>query len=69
MTNREKAIVTCYTGITMFQGKQLKYLYDYLEEICGFRPITSEIPLLLEDDYVKFKIYTDFINLCKESDD
>lgn len=49
MTNREKAIITCYTGITMFQEEQLKYLYDYLEEKLGFRPLTHEIPLYLAD--------------------
>ena len=69
MTNREKAIITCYTGISMFQGDQLKYLYDYLEEKLGFRPLTHEIPLYLADTDLGQQIKEDFIDLCKESDD
>lgn len=33
MTEREKAIVTAYTGICMFQGDGLKALYEYLDEL------------------------------------
>ncbi len=32
MTKRECAIITAYTDISMLQGNDLKYLYDYLSE-------------------------------------
>ena len=64
MTDREKAIVSAYTGIAMLKGDKLKVYYDYLEEIMG-RPVqTVEIPLLFDE--IQKRSYDDFIKLCLE---
>ncbi len=70
MTKRECAIVTAYTDVSMLQGNDLKYLYDYLSGFIS-RPIyTHEIPAVC----MRFRdqIKKDFIELCrnaKEVDD
>lgn len=60
MNYREMAIITAYTGVSMFQGEELGHFYEYLSEIYG-RPIyTHEIPLL----NIKEKSKPDFLKLC-----
>lgn len=61
MTDREKAIVTAYTGINMLEGEKIDELYKYLNELYG-RPIyTHEIPYL----DIREKAKKDFITLCR----
>jgi hypothetical protein len=40
MTDREKAIVSAYTGYAMLVGNKIGVFYEYLEEILG-RPIMT----------------------------
>lgn len=66
MTDREKAIVSAYTGVTMFQGAELKILYDYIEEKLG-RPFI-DLEMGTESFWIELKEKTrnDFISLCKK---
>ena len=61
MTDREKAIVTAYTGINMLEGEKIDELYKYLGELYGRLIYTHEI-LLLD---IREKAKKDFIALCK----
>lgn len=61
MTDREKAIVTAYTGINMFEGEKIDEFYKYLNELYG-RPIyTHEIQYL----DIRERAKEDFIALCR----
>lgn len=62
MTDREKAIVTAYTGINMLEGERFNEFYKYLEELYGRPVYTHEIPFL----GLQEKSKDDFIKLCKE---
>lgn len=61
MTDREKAIVTAYTGVNMLEGEKLDELYKYLKELYGRPVYTHEIPFL----DIREKAKEDFIALCK----
>jgi len=61
MTDREKAIVTAYTGINMLEGEKFDELYKYLNELYGRPVYTHEIPFL----DIREKSKKDFIALCK----
>lgn len=65
MTKRECAIVTAYTGCSMFQGDDIKYLYQYLSEIEGREVYTHELPEMVEKH--KDKIFNDFVIICKKA--
>ena len=67
MTKHECAIITVYTGITMLQGNDLKYLYEYIDNLMGYPVYTHEISNLLDE--LKEKSKPDFIKLCKEAVD
>ena len=62
MTDREKAIVTAYTGINMLEGERFNEFYKYLEELYG-RPVYTHEILFLD---VKEKSEDDFLKLCRE---
>lgn len=63
MTDRERAICECYTGIIFCTGEQRNELYKYLHELFG-RPIyTHEMPQLADEIIQKSK--ADFIKVCK----
>lgn len=62
MTDREKAIITAYTGINMLEGERFNEFYKYLEELYGRPVYTHEIPFL----DVKEKSEDDFFKLCRE---
>ena len=61
MTDREKAIVTAYTGINMLEGEKFDEFYKYLNELYKRPVYTHEIPFL----DVREKSKKDFIALCK----
>lgn len=61
MTDREKAIVTAYTGINMLEGEKIDELYKYLGELYG-RPIYTHEILFLD---IQEKAKKDFIALCR----
>ena len=61
MTDREKAIVTAYTGVNMFEGEKFNEFYKYLEELYG-RPVYTHEILFLD---IQEKSKEDFIALCR----
>lgn len=62
MTDREKAIVMAYTGITMLKGEKFEIFHRYAEELMGKPLLTHEIA----DNAVmiKEKSTQDFMNIC-----
>ena len=64
MTDREKAIVMAYTGVTMLTGDKFKIFHKYIEEILG-RPVqTLELAFENVCNEIKEKSRDDFIQLC-----
>ena len=64
MTDREKTIITAYTGVTMLQGEKLDLLYDYVSKLIG-RPVqTLELVFLADEIHELSK--PDFLKLCAE---
>ena len=64
MTDREKAIVMAYTGVTMLKDDKLQIFYKYVEEIMG-RPIWTHEMAQLADE-IKEKSKADFMSLCAD---
>lgn len=64
MTDREKAIVMAYTGVTMLKDDKLQIFYKYVEEIMG-RPIWTHEMVQLADE-IKEKSKDDFMSLCAD---
>ena len=67
MTKHECAIVTAYTDISMLQGDDLKYLYDYLSSYAGRLVQTWELPAVALEYRDQIKQY--FMNLCRNATD
>lgn len=65
MTDREKAIVMAYTGVTMLAGDKLDLFYQYIEEIIGRPVFTHELATQEMTDIIKEKSKPDFIDLCR----
>lgn len=66
MTDKEKAIVMAYTGVTMLTGDKFQIFHKYVEDIIG-RPIwTHEMGIESIADEIKEKSKADFIALCEE---
>lgn len=67
MTDREKAIVMAYTGISMLVGDKFSIFHEYIEKICG-RPIwTHQLAEKKVWNKIKEKSEPDFIQLCRET--
>ena len=67
MTDKEKAIVMAYTGVSMLCGEKFPIFHKYIEDIMG-RPIfTHELASKLLWEQIKEKSRADFIELCKEA--
>lgn len=64
MTDREKAIVMAYTGISMLEGDKLNAFYRYLTELYG-RPVYTHELIALD---IEHKSKPDFLKLCYEED-
>ena len=64
MTNKERAIISAYTGIAMLAGDKFSIFHKYIEDILG-RPVwTHELadPAIWKE--IKEKSKKDFLNLC-----
>ena len=67
MTDKEKAIVTAYTGIAMLAGDKFDIFHRYIEEKMG-RPIwTHELASKEVWEEIKEATREDFIGLCLET--
>lgn len=64
MTDREKAIVMAYTGVTMLTGDKLQIFHKYVEDIMG-RPVQT-IEMGFIADEIKEKSKADFMALCAD---
>ena len=65
MTDKERAIVTAYTGITMLTGDKLSIFYEYIQSILG-RPVwTHELADEAVWNEIKEKSKADFLRLCR----
>ena len=66
MTDREKAIVMAYTGISMLSGDKFSVFHKYIEELLG-RPIwTHELAIEADWNEIKEKSKPDFLKLCAD---
>ena len=61
MTDREKAIVMAYTGVTMLEGEKLNEFYHYLAELYG-RPVYTHELIALD---IEHESKPDFLKLCE----
>lgn len=64
MTDKEKTIVTAYTGVTMLQGEKLDLLYAYVSELIG-RPVQT-LDFVYMADKIQELSKPDFLKLCAE---
>ena len=65
MTNKERAIIMAYTGVTMLTGDKFSIFHKYIEDIMG-RPVwTHELADKTVWEEIKEKSKKDFIDLCK----
>lgn len=67
MTDREKAIVMAYTGVTMLKGEKFSIFHQYIEEIMKRPVFTHELGSELVWEQIKEASKPDFIRLCRES--
>lgn len=67
MTKRERAIVTAYTGVSMFYGDELGYFYKYVEEALGVPVMTHHMASKEFWGLLKKESANDFYDLCIES--
>lgn len=65
MTDREKAIVMAYTGISMLTGEKYSIFHKYIEDLLG-RPVwTHELADKSVWNKIKEKAKNDFLEICK----
>lgn len=64
MTDREKAIVMAYTGVTMLTGDKLQIFHKYVKEIM-VRPVQT-IEMGFISNEIKEKSKADFMKLCAD---
>jgi hypothetical protein len=66
MTDREKAIVSAYTGKCMLKGDKFQIFRNYVDEIMGIPIALHEIGWL--EDEIKEKSKADFMKLCESEE-
>lgn len=62
MTDKEKAIIMAYTGVTMLMGDKFNIFHKYVEDIMDKPVFTHELGLLADE--IKKKSEADFMALC-----
>jgi len=67
MTDREKAIVMAYTGVTLLARDKFKIFHAYIEELMGRPVYVHELAYLGEE--IKELSKNDFIKLCEEGEE
>ena len=68
MTDREKAIVSAYTGIAMLTGDKFSIFHKYVEDILGRSVWTHELASEELWGEIREKSKADFLALCAESE-
>ncbi len=69
MTDKEKAIVMAYTGVTMLTGEKFSVFHKYIEDIMQRPVFTHELATELVWEQIKEKSRADFLRLCEEAAD
>lgn len=64
MTDKERAIITAYTGITMLAGDKFSIFHKYIEDIMGRPVFTHELADEAVWEEIKEKSRKDFLELC-----
>lgn len=64
MTDKEKAIIMAYTGVTMLMGDKFNIFHKYVESILDKPVFTHELGLLADE--IKEKSEADFMALCAD---
>lgn len=68
MTDKEKAIVMAYTGVSVLTGEKFSVFHKYIEDLLG-RPVwTHEFADKSVWNEIKEKSKDDFIEICKTED-
>lgn len=68
MTDKEKAIVMAFTGITMLTGDKFSVFHKYIQDIMG-RPVnTHELADKLVWKQIKELSTPDFLSLCEDDE-
>ena len=66
MTDKEKAVVMAFTGVTMLTGDKFSIFHKYIEDILE-RPVWShELADSRVWEEIKEKSKSDFLALCRE---
>lgn len=65
MTDKEKAVVMAYTGVTMLSGEKFSIFHKYIEDIMERPVFTHELASELVWEQIKEKSRADFLRLCR----
>ena len=68
MTDREKVIVTAYTGACMLSGDKFRLFHEYVEDIMGRPVYIHELASKAVENEIKERSKADFITLCAEQE-
>lgn len=68
MTDREKAIIMAYTGISMLTGDKFSIFHKYIEDILGRSVWTHELADHDVWEEIKEKSKSDFLELCENEE-
>lgn len=66
MTDREKAIVMAYTGVTMLTDDKFRIFHQYVEDIMGRPVMTHELGSAAMVKEIKARTMEDFMALCAD---
>lgn len=68
MTDRERAVISAYTGIAMLTGDKFSIFHKYVEDILGRSVWTHELADRSIWEEIREKSKADFLALCEESE-
>ena len=68
MTDREKVIVTAYTGIFMLPEQKIDLYFEYLEEIMGRRISIYDLQYKKVSDEIKERSKQEFLEICSREE-
>lgn len=69
MTDREKAVIMAFTGITMLTGDKFDIFHKYVEDLLGRHVWTHELAQKEIWEEIKTKSASDFIRICEEEEE
>jgi len=68
MTDREKTVVTAYTGIFMLPEHKIHLYFEYLEEIMGRRISIYDLQYKKVSDEIKERSKQEFLEICRREE-